>query len=142
MVLLNYRTCDKPEFNGTFKGELEGEYTMWAEENIMRRKHHGAEQKSGVDHSDSDTDGHCDVIWAKTGRGVWGLCHVFENTLYLNRDLMEASAVPSNLSVREVPELDRAATSVRAKKGPKPREHVQLFCMKRDHNKGFYSEKC
>ena len=28
------------------------------------------------------------------------------------------------------------------KKGPKPREHVQLFRMKRDRNKGFYSEKC
>ena len=28
------------------------------------------------------------------------------------------------------------------KKGPKPGEHVQLFRMKRDHNKGFYSHKC
>ena len=28
------------------------------------------------------------------------------------------------------------------KKGPKPGEHVQLFRMKRDRNKGFYSEKC
>ena len=26
-----------------------------------------------------------------------GLCHVFENTLYLTRDLMKDSAVPSNL---------------------------------------------
>ena len=26
--------------------------------------------------------------------------------------------------------------------GPKPGEHIQLFRMKRDHNKGFYSEKC
>ena len=34
---LDYRTCDKPGFNGTFKRELEGEYTMWAEENIMGR---------------------------------------------------------------------------------------------------------
>ena len=35
-------------------------------------------------------------------------------------------------------------TSTRAKnkKGPKPREHVQLFRLKRDHNKAFYSEKC
>ena len=24
MVSLNYRTCDKPGFNGIFKGELEG----------------------------------------------------------------------------------------------------------------------
>ena len=47
-------------------------------------------------------------------------------TLYLTRDLMEDSAVPSNLSVPKVPEPDRAATSARAKnkKGPKPGEHV------------------
>ena len=25
---------------------------------------------------------------------------------------------------------------------PQPGEHVQLFRMKRDRNKGFYSEKC
>ena len=84
------------------------------------------------------------MIWAKAGRGVWGLCHVFENTLYPTRDLMEDSAVPSNLSVLKVPELDWAATSARAKnkKGPKPGEHVQLFRMKWDRNQGFYSEKC
>ena len=37
-----------------------------------------------------------------------------------------------------------ATTSAHAKnkKGPKPGEHVQLFRMKRDHNKGFYSHKC
>ena len=35
-------------------------------------------------------------------------------------------------------------TSARAKnkKGPKPMEHVQLFRMKWDRNKGFFSEKC
>ena len=69
-----------------------------------QKKHRGAEPKSGIDDSDRDTDGHCDVIWARAGRGVWGFCHVFENTLYLNRDLMEDSAVPSNLSVLKVPE--------------------------------------
>ena len=75
---------------------------------------------------------------------MWGLCHVFENTLYLDHDLMEDSVVQSNLSVPKVPEPDRAATSARAKhkRGPKPGEHVQLFCMKQDRNKGFYSEKC
>ena len=57
---------------------------------------------------------------------------------------MEDSVVPSNLSVPKVPEPDRAATSARAKNknGPKPGEHVQLFRMKRDCNKGFYPEKC
>ena len=75
---------------------------------------------------------------------MWGLCHVFEDTLYLTHDLIEDSAVPSNLSVPKVPKPDRAATSTRAKnkKGPKPREHVQLFRMKRDRKKIFYSEKC
>ena len=34
------------------------------------------------------------------------------------------------------------ATSTRAKKSPKPGEHVQLFRMKRDRNNGFYPEKC
>ena len=82
------------------------------------------------------------MVWANLGRGVWGLCHVFEDTLYLTRDLMEDSAVPSNLSVPKVSDSDGAATSARAKKSPKPGEHVQLFRMKRDRNKGFYSEKC
>ena len=42
--------------------------------------------------------------------------------MYLTRDLMEDSAVPSNLSVPKVP--DWAATFAYAKKGPKPGEHV------------------
>ena len=29
MASLNYTTCDKPGINGTFNGELEGEYAMW-----------------------------------------------------------------------------------------------------------------
>ena len=69
---------------------------------------------------------------------MWGLCHVFENTLYLNHDVMEDSAVLSNLSVPKVPKPDRAATPARAKKGPKPGEHVQVFHMKWDCNKSFY----
>ena len=82
------------------------------------------------------------TVWAKSGCGMWGLCHAFEDTLYLTRDLMEDSAVPSNLSVPKVSDSDGAATSARAKKSPKPREHVQLFRMEGDRNKGFYSEKC
>ena len=54
---------------------------------------------------------------------------------------MEDSAVPSNLFVPKVSNSDRAATSAHAKKSPKPPEHVQLFRIKRDRNKGFYSEK-
>ena len=57
---------------------------------------------------------------------------------------MEDSAVPSSLSLPKVPEPDQAATSARAmnETRPKPGEHVPLLCMKRDHNKGLYSEKC
>ena len=89
-----------------------------------RRKHCGQEKKSGIDDCVSDTNGHCDMIWA--------------NTLDLNHDLMEDRAIPSNLSVPKVLEPDWAATSACAKKGPKPREHVQLFRMKRVCTKGFY----
>ena len=56
-----------------------------------------SDDSSGVDDSNSDIDGHCGVIWAKAGCGVWGLCHVFENPLCPTRDLIEDSAVPSNL---------------------------------------------
>ena len=73
---------------------------------------------------------------------MWVLCHVFENTLYVHCDLMEDSAVPSNLSVPKVLEPDRAATSARAKKGPKSGEHAQSFRMKRSLNNGCYSETC
>ena len=55
---------------------------------------------------------------------------------------MEDSAVASHLSVPKVLELDRAATSACAKKGPKPAEQVQFFCIKWDRTKGFYAEKC
>ena len=49
---------------------------------------------SGVDDSDSDTDDQCGQFGPRqgVGCGVWGLCHVFENTLYLTRDLMKDSA--------------------------------------------------
>ena len=47
------------------------------------------------------------------------------------------------MSVPKVPKPDQAATSACAKnkEGSKPGEHVQLFRMERDRNKGFYSEK-
>ena len=53
----------------------------------------------------------------KAWRGVWGLCHVLED-----------SAVPSNLSVPKVPEPDWAATSARALKSAnwKPPLHCAL----------------
>ena len=74
-----------------------------------------------------------------------GVCAMFLTTPSTEtHDLMEDSDVPSNLSAPKVPQLDGAATFARAKnkKGPKPAEHVQVFRMKRDPNKGFYFEKC
>ena len=72
-----------------------------------------------------------------------GVCAMFfQGTLYLTRDLMEDAAAPSNLPIPTVSHSDRAATFARAKKIPKPGEHIQLFRMKRDRNKGFYFEKC
>ena len=52
------------------------------------------------------------------------------------------SVVQTHLFIPKVPEPDRAAISACAKSGPKLGEHVQFFRMKRDRNKGFYSEKC
>ena len=48
------------------------------------------------------------------------------------------------MSVPKAPKPDQNATSACAKnnEGPKPGEHVQLFRMERDCNKGFYTEKC
>ena len=109
---------------------------------MMGHNTDGSDGSDDSDDSDSDNDDECDVVWAKSGRGLWGLCHVFQDTLFLTCDLMEGSAVPSNVSVPKVSDSDRAATSAHAKKSPKPGEHVQLFRMKRDRNKGFYSEKC
>ena len=78
------------------------------------------DDSSGVDDADNDTDEHCHVVWAKAGRRVWGLCHVFEDTLYLTSDLMEYSTVPSNLSIPKLPDPDVAAISAPAKSSPKP----------------------
>ena len=46
------------------------------------------------------------------------------------------------MSIPKVPKPDQAATFAQAKnkEGPKPKEHVQLFRMEWDRNKGFYSE--
>ena len=68
------------------------------------------------------------VTWFGPRKGMGrGVCTIFLRTACLTRDLMEDSGVSSNLSVPKVREPDQAATSARAKKSPKPREHVQLL---------------
>ena len=95
---------------------------------------------SSSDDSDSDSDNDCDIIWARAGRGVWGLCHSFDDKLYLTRDLMVEKFVPKDLPVPKVKNVPPAAPK---KKAAKPGEHVQLFKMRRDRKKGgFYSEAC
>ena len=47
------------------------------------------------------------------------------------------------MSVPKVPKPDQATCAyAKNKEGPKQGEHVQLFRMERDRNKGFYTEKC
>ena len=40
-----------------------------------------------------------------------------------------------------LPKVPRPGQAAKNKEGPQPEEHVQLFRMERDHNKGFHSEK-
>ena len=34
------------------------------------------------------------IVWAKAGRGIWGLGHVFEGKLYFTKDIVDDSFVP------------------------------------------------
>ena len=98
-----------------------------------------SDDSSGVDDSDSDSAEQCDVVWAKAGRGVWGLCHVFENALYLTRDLMKDSC-PIN-SVR--PQGAGAGLGCHfcpCQEQPLAQGACSTFRMKLDGSKGFYSE--
>ena len=55
-----------------------------------------------------------------------------DSLLAPGREVLYMRYHTGELSVLKVPEPDRVAISARAKnnKGPKPGEHVQLFCMK------------
>jgi len=93
---------------------------------------------SSSDDPDSDSDDDCDIFGARAGRGVWGLCHSFDDKLYLTRDLMVDNFVPKDLPV---PKVNNVPPTDPRKKAAKPGEHVQLFKMRRDRKKGgVYSE--
>ena len=59
------------------------------------------------------------IVFAKAGRGTWGLCYTFDGNLYLTRDLMEGSFVPKDLKVPKVKDVP-AAPPKKAKKAAKP----------------------
>ena len=54
---------------------------------------HGADSLSC---SDSGEDDEGQIVWAKAGRGIWGLGHVFEGKLYFTKDIVDDSFVPRN----------------------------------------------
>ena len=90
---------------------------------------------SSDDSSDSD-DNPNEVIWAKAGRGVLGMAHVFDGKLYFTRDHMQGNVIPKNLKLPE----PKPAPKPRAKASSKASssgEHVQLFRMVYDRKKGF-----
>ena len=54
-------------------------------------------ESSSFDDRDSDSGDPCEIVFAKAGRGTWGLCPILDGNLYLTRDLMEGSFVPKDL---------------------------------------------
>ena len=80
-------------------------------------------------------DDEVQIVWAKAGRGIWGLGHVFEGKLYFTKDMVDDSFVPRNRKPKTIPKPE-------AKPAPKPApkgKHVQLFKMRRKVGKGSYS---
>ena len=75
------------------------------------------------------------IVWAKAGRGIWGLGHVFEGKLYFTKHIVDDSFLPRNRKTKPIPKPE-------AKPAPKPApkgKHVQLFKMRRKVGNGFYS---
>jgi len=73
--------------------------------------------------SDSGEDDEVQIVWAKAGRGIWGLGHVFEGKLYFTKDIVDDSFVPWNKTPNPVPKPV-------AKPAPKPAPkgtHVPCF---------------
>ena len=76
---------------------------------------------SSADDPDSESDVNCDIIWARAARGVWGLCHPFDDKVYLTRDLMVDNFVPKDL---KVPKVKNAHPAAPKKKASGPGEHM------------------
>ena len=69
------------------------------------------------------------IVWAKEGRGIWGLGHVF------TKDVVDDSFVPRNRMPKPISKPEAQPAPKPAPKG----KHVQLFKMRRKLGKGFYS---
>ena len=80
-------------------------------------------------------DDEVQIVWAKAGRGIWGLGHVFEGKLYFTKDIVDDSFVPRNRKPKPIPKPEAKPAPKAAPKG----KHVQLFKMRRKVGKGFYS---
>ena len=66
------------------------------------------------------------VVWAKAGRGIWGLGHLFEGP-FTTKDIFDDKFVPRNRKRKAIPKPE-------AKPAPKPTakgKHVQLFKVRR-----------
>ena len=74
------------------------------------------------------------IVWAKAGRGIWGLGHVFEGKLYFTKDIVDDNFEPRVRKPKAIQKLE-------AKPAPKPApkgKHVQLFKVRRKVGKAFY----
>ena len=43
------------------------------------------------------------IVWAKVGRRIWGIGHVFEGKLYFTKDIVDDSFVPRNRKPKPIP---------------------------------------
>ena len=57
------------------------------------------------------------IVWAKVGRGIWGLGHVFEGKLYFTKDIVGDTFVPINRKPKPIPKPQAKPASKPAQKG-------------------------
>eukprot|EP00667_Euglena_gracilis_P030743 EG_transcript_43170 len=91
-------------------------------------------------HPNQPTQGEEEVVWAKADRGVWGLTHVFDEKLYMTRDLVDGSALPENF--KPMPEQGDQPKGPKKKQRAEGVVHVQQFKMKYQKGKGWCSVPC
>ena len=75
------------------------------------------------------------ILWAKAGRGIGGLGHVFEGKLPFTKDIVDDSFVSRNRKPKPISKPEAKPAPKAAPKG----KHVQLFKMRCKVGKGFYS---
>ena len=98
------------------------------------------EKESSVDEEELSGHEKVEIVWAKANRGVWGLGHVINDKLYLTRDLVDRSELPTILNLPESAPAQGPKAGNPQGKGPNV--HRQEFKMKYKKGKGWYSEPC